>query len=99
FVRYWPILSHCIPLLPVHFQMVKILIFLVITFAVCWLPIQTFNLVMWVCDSCRNSFNTPFRLSVYYIISFACQWLSIAHSLLGMSCLLSARLPPDSPFR
>ncbi len=63
--------------------MVKMLVFLVITFAVCWLPIQTFNLVMWVCDSCRTSFNTPALRLMYYIISFGCQWLSIAHSLLG----------------
>jgi len=62
--------------------MIKMLIFLVITFAVCWLPIQTFNLVMWTCDRCRTSFDTPTLLTLYVIISLACQWLSVAHSLL-----------------
>lgn len=62
--------------------MVKMLVFLVITFVVCWLPIQSFTMVIWICDKCRNSFNTPFLLKLYVSITLITQWLSIAHSLL-----------------
>ncbi|CAG2116754.1 unnamed protein product, partial [Medioppia subpectinata] len=35
-------------------KIVKMLVILVISFAVCWLPIQVFNMVFWLCDSCRT---------------------------------------------
>ncbi|CAG2113638.1 unnamed protein product, partial [Medioppia subpectinata] len=46
-------------------KIVKMLVILVISFAVCWLPIQVFNMVFWLCDSCRT-LSTQYQVIYFY---------------------------------
>jgi hypothetical protein len=66
------------------------LVFLVISFAICWLPIQLFNLIMWLCDSCRKLPN-QFQVNLYYGTYFLCHFLSMAHALIDpiIYCFMS----------
>jgi hypothetical protein len=61
--------------------MAKMLVFLVISFAICWLPIQLFHLIMWLCDSCRT-FSNQFESNLYYGTFCLFHFLSMAHTLI-----------------
>ncbi len=57
------------------------LIILVIGFAICWFPLQLFNLIFWLFDDLR----IPTSKTYYYIYVgtyFACHWLSTGFQLL-----------------
>ncbi len=56
------------------------LVLLVITFAICWLPIQLFTLIMWLCESFRTV-STRFEYNLYIGTFFLCHFLTIAHAL------------------
>ncbi|XP_054157285.1 neuropeptide Y receptor type 5-like [Oppia nitens] len=77
-------------------KIVKMLVILVISFAACWLPIQVFNLVMWLCDDCRT-LTSQFQINIYVSIYFICHFLSMAHALIDpiIYCFMSHNFKMD----
>jgi hypothetical protein len=57
------------------------LVTLVISFAICWLPIQVFNLLFWLFDDLRY-LSTPTRYYAYVIGYFTCHWLAMFHCVI-----------------
>ncbi len=61
------------------------LIILVIGFAICWFPLQLFNLIFWLFDDLR----IPTSKTYYYTYVgtyFACHWLSTGLKISSNSC-------------
>jgi hypothetical protein len=61
------------------------LIILVIGFAICWFPLQLFNLIFWLFDDLR----IPSSKTYYYVYVgtyFACHWLSTGLKISSNSC-------------
>jgi hypothetical protein len=54
--------------------------FSVILFALCWLPIQIFNLIAWLFPV---SLDTDLQYNLYVGLYFASHWLSMSHSFIN----------------
>ncbi|CAG2101404.1 unnamed protein product [Medioppia subpectinata] len=69
---------------------VKMLCTLVISFAICWMPLQIFNLVLWLFDDLRR-LQTRQQYYFYVYSYFSCHFLSIIHSLIDplIYCFMS----------
>ena len=61
-------------------KVVKMLITIVILFAVCWLPIHIYNIIVWFFPP---KFTTDTVYNVYVFSYFCCHFLSMSHSFIN----------------
>lgn len=82
----------------VRVKVIRMLAVVVIVFAVFWLPLQTFSLIMWLYPEIREGFvykSTPFN--IFVATYFVCHWLSMAHSCLNplIYCFMNDNFKSD----
>ncbi|KAG9511266.1 RYamide receptor, partial [Fragariocoptes setiger] len=68
----------------VRIKVIKMLAVVVIVFAVFWLPLQLFSLIIYLCPTIREGVvykSTPYN--IFVATYFTCHWLGMAHSCLN----------------
>ena len=76
-------------------KVVKMLVTLVIAFSVCWLPINIFNMLVWLDDSFRIT-KTRTQYLIFVGSFYICHWLSMAHSFINpfIYCFMTNKVSP-----
>ena len=71
-------------------QIIKMLVTIVVLFALCWLPLQTFLLLYYFVPG-FDSYRTDEERQVYALSYFACHWLASANSMVNpfVYCFMS----------
>jgi hypothetical protein len=71
-------------------QIIKMLVIIVVLFALCWLPLQTFLLLYYFVPG-FDSYRTDEERKVYALSYFACHWLASANSMVNpfVYCFMS----------
>lgn len=65
-------------------KVVKMLLVVVVLFAVFWLPLQTFSMIMFLYPDIRKGFEyQSVQYNIFIATYFTCHWLSMAHSCLN----------------
>ena len=59
------------------------LVALVVAFAVCWLPLHAFNVVLDVAPHLFDLIDTPYDLRIFLGIYLSCLWLAMANSFIN----------------
>ncbi|CAG2112942.1 unnamed protein product [Medioppia subpectinata] len=57
--------------------------FIVIMFAICWLPIQMFGLLVWFYPKWILNAETSLQYYTFVGMYFFCHWISMAHSFMN----------------
>ena len=61
-------------------QVVKMVVTLVVVFALCWLPLHLFNLIIDFAPHVLDLITSTRAERVYYSIFYTCHWLAMANS-------------------
>lgn len=70
----------------------------VIMFAVMWLPLQTFSMIMFLFPDVRGGYQyQSFGYNIFIVSYFCCHWLSMAHSCLNplIYCFMNDKFRTD----
>ena len=82
----------------VRVKVIRMLAVVVIVFAVFWLPLQTFSLIMWLYPEIRQGFvYKSASFNIFVATYFVCHWLSMAHSCLNplIYCFMNDNFKSD----
>ncbi|XP_075589998.1 galanin receptor type 1 isoform X3 [Dermatophagoides farinae] len=71
-------------------KVIKMLVTIVVLFAMCWFPIHLFQLLVWFHPTIQNQ-KTTFSYYLYVGSYFVCHWLAMAHSFVNpfVYCFMS----------
>lgn len=78
-------------------QIVKMLIVVVVMFAIFWLPLQTFSLIMFIWPSVRQVDYASTSYNIFVGTYFTFHWMSMAHSCLNplIYCFMNPKFRKD----